>query len=592
MRLRPLSDALRRLLRLPGALPVVYQRIGVAVALAAGVALAVYLNFLQQPEVVPVDVPVPPPPAPAACIRDPNALPIPTGPDGKPTNYLHTCGARIYDSQGRQVQITGVNWFGFETGTFAPHGLWTRNWQAMLDQIVALGYNTIRLPYSDDALAPGTMPQNVNGQANPDLDGLTSLELMDLIIGGARERGLKVLIDRHRPNQEAQSPLWYTESVSEEQWIAGLTMLAKRYYGNDTVIGFDLHNEPRANATWGSGDPATDWAAAAERAGDAVLAANPHVLIFVQGIEQYGGDWYWWGGNFRGVSERPIRLSVSNRLVYSPHDYGPGVYEQGWFSDPTFPRNLPKVWDEHWGFIAREGLAPVVLGEFGGTSVGDDAEGQWQRSLVQYLKSREIGYFTWSLNPNSGDTGGLLADDWLTVVEEKQRLYSLYLAPQIPGSDGPRVERPKGLRVSSRSMAAEGRSSNVGVVFQVENETGDAVDVSALELRYWYTAGDLAGQKQLVEIDWAAMDAKNVVAEVVPTSQGGQDSYLRLTFGPDAGQIKGYGSSGEVIVRVHKSDWSTYEQTNDYSFDPDTAIHPAERITLYRDGKLVWGSEP
>ena len=37
----------------------------------------------------------------------------------------------------------------------------------------------------------------------------------------------------------------------------------------------------------------------------------------------------WWGGNLRGVADNPIDLgNRQNKLVYSPHDYGPAVYEQ------------------------------------------------------------------------------------------------------------------------------------------------------------------------------------------------------------------------------------------------------------------------
>ena len=90
----------------------------------------------------------------------------------------------------------------------------------------------------------------------------------------------------------------------------GLDLLAKRYAGNDAVIGVDLHNEPHGKATWGSGDPATDWRLAAEKAGNAILAANPNLLIIVEGIEQYKGDWYWWGGNLMGARADPVRLNV------------------------------------------------------------------------------------------------------------------------------------------------------------------------------------------------------------------------------------------------------------------------------------------
>src|SRR3982074_113637 len=50
---------------------------------------------------------------------------------------LRAAGSRLVDANGREVRLTGVNWFGFETESCAPDGLWTRNWQSMLDQMKA-----------------------------------------------------------------------------------------------------------------------------------------------------------------------------------------------------------------------------------------------------------------------------------------------------------------------------------------------------------------------------------------------------------------------------------------------------------------------
>src|SRR3990172_2146920 len=55
-------------------------------------------------------------------------------------NYLHTDGAKIVDSQGQEVEITGVSWFGLETDVAAPHGLWARNYKQILDDVAKLGY--------------------------------------------------------------------------------------------------------------------------------------------------------------------------------------------------------------------------------------------------------------------------------------------------------------------------------------------------------------------------------------------------------------------------------------------------------------------
>src|SRR5256885_16383302 len=94
--------------------------------------------------------------------------------------YWHTSGRDILDAGNQPVRIAGVNWFGFETSNDVVHGLWSRDYKSMMDQMKSLGYNTIRLPYSDDILKSGTMPNSINFyQMTTDLQGLTSLPVMD-----------------------------------------------------------------------------------------------------------------------------------------------------------------------------------------------------------------------------------------------------------------------------------------------------------------------------------------------------------------------------------------------------------------------------
>src|ERR1051326_100403 len=121
---------------------------------------------------------------------------------------LHTSHGQIVDAAGNVVHLTGVNWFGFETQTFAPHGLQVRNWKDMLKQIVSSGFNTIRLPYSNQLFDPASVPQGIDYNANPDLKGLKGLALMDKIVRGATSLGLRIILDQHRPDAYAQSNLW------------------------------------------------------------------------------------------------------------------------------------------------------------------------------------------------------------------------------------------------------------------------------------------------------------------------------------------------------------------------------------------------
>ena len=353
-------------------------------------------------------------------------------------NFLHTQGNQILDSHNNVVRLTGVNWFGLETSNYCPHGLWTRSMGSMLDQIKSLGYNVIRVPYSNQAFDPGSVPNGIDFNQNPDLQGLTPIQILDKLVAGAQSRGLKIFLDRHRPDSGGQPELWYTGSYSEARWISDWQMLASRYNGNDTVIGCDLHNEPHGSASWGDGNMSTDWRLAAERAGNAILGINPHLLIIVEGIEHVNNDYYWWGGNLEAAGSFPVQLNIANQLVYSPHDYPASVYNQPWFSAGNYPANLPSVWNAHWGYLLASNTTPVLLGEFG-TMNQTTSDQQWFHAMASYISSNQLSFTFWSWNPDSGDTGGILKDDWISVNQDKQAILQPLLAPLIGSGGGPSV---------------------------------------------------------------------------------------------------------------------------------------------------------
>jgi endoglucanase len=350
--------------------------------------------------------------------------------------YLHTSGSQIVDAAGKPVRLTGLNWFGGETSNQTFHGLWSRGYRSVIDQVVGLGYNTLRVPYSNDIFRPGAAVNSIDYTKNADLKGRSPLQVLDTVIKYAGSKGMRVILDRHRPDSNAQSALWYTSGTPESTWIADWKSLAAHYKGNSTVIGADLHNEPHndkgsAGSCWGCGDVKRDWRLAAERAGKAIQGVNPDWLIIVEGVDSVPGAQVegWWGGNLSGAAKYPVRLSVPNKLVYSAHDYANSVFHQKWFDDPKFPKNLPAHWDKQWGYLIKKKTAPVLLGEFGST-LADPQDTVWLKALMAYLGKGSTGasFTYWALNPNSGDTGGILNDDWTTVNRAKQDILQPYLA--------------------------------------------------------------------------------------------------------------------------------------------------------------------
>lgn len=340
------------------------------------------------------------------------------------------------DQSGTAVRITGINWFGFETSAYVVNGLWVYSYTRFLNQMKELGFNTLRIPFCNDMLRlQSTSLSVINYSANTDLVGLTPLQILDKVIAYCGTIGLRVILDRHSAyagNLLAED-LWYIPGNSfytEAQFIADWVMLAQRYLNNPTVIGFDLLNEPHFTATWGNQNPSTDWNGAAQRCGNAILSVNPKLLIIVEGTT--------WGRDLTKVQQFPISLTVPNKLVYSAHPYPQSIvgYDP-YFYDPTYPNNLAQVWTSTWGYVHINNIAPVWVGEFG-SNLQSTSDQLWMAKLKVYLNgdfnfngtvvqppSKGLSYAYWCLNPNSGDTGGILYDDWSSVNYQKMAYLTL-----------------------------------------------------------------------------------------------------------------------------------------------------------------------
>lgn len=370
-------------------------------------------------------------------------VPAPTTDD-----WLHTDGSKIYDKDGKEVWLTGINWFGYNTGTNTFDGLWACDLNTSIAAIADRGFNLLRIPISTELIkewSNGNYPNaNFNNATNSYLVGMNSLEIFDYVIGQCRANGIKIMIDIHSAKTDAMGHMynvWYNGNISEKDYIDALAWTASRYKNDDTIIAYDLKNEPHGKAgespraKWDNSKDADNWKYIAEKAAKAVLDKNPNVLIMVEGIEIYPkdikkngkftsgnmGDYYctWWGGNLRGVKDNPVNLGkYQNKLVYSPHDYGPTVYEQPWFKGSyTFDSLYKDCWYDNWFYIQKTNTAPLLIGEWGGFM--RDPNLKWMTYLRKLIKDNRINHTFWCFNANSGDTGGLVLDDFTTWDEDK-----------------------------------------------------------------------------------------------------------------------------------------------------------------------------
>lgn len=402
-----------------------------------------------------------------APTKAPDATPIPvTLPDNDGSNepinnptapikgtmgddWLTTNGSKIVDKNGTEVWLTGVNWFGYNTGTNIFDGCWSVSMSASLKAIADRGFNLLRIPISAELLLNwknGEYPRaNYNTSTNSDLEGKNSLEIFDYMLEQCQLNGIKVMLDIHSAETDASghnAPLWYTGKISTEQYLEALNWVSARYKNNDTIIAYDLKNEPHGagneqnRAIWNDSTDPNNWRYVASLAGNVILDNNPNALIVIEGNQIFPkdiksnnftsmneGDYFnaWWGGNLMGVKYFPVDLGSAERnkqIVYSPHDYGPAVFQQPWFHD-GFSKDsvMDEYWYDYWFYIVDQNIAPVLIGEWGGFMQGDNLT--WMTYLRDLIGESHLNYTFWCFNANSGDTGGLVLDDFKTWDEDK-----------------------------------------------------------------------------------------------------------------------------------------------------------------------------
>lgn len=325
---------------------------------------------------------------------------------------LRAEGRWIKDANGNKVVLKGVNWSGGEQPEMTMQGLDKSDVRDVARAIKKLGFNSVRLVWANELVEKNPVIAAEKLAANPSLVGKTAMEVMDAAVEALALEGLLIIMNNH--NSDAigccqvgdGNDLWYNDRYPEEAWIADWKFIAKRYRDNPAVIGADLRNELRKFADWGQTTfgPEYDWASAAEKGGEAVLAEAPHWLIIVEGLG--------FGRNLVGAAERPIVLTVSGRLVYSSHDY-PWSQREGIDASVGDYEELKNNLDKIWGFLLEEGkpyTAPVWLGEFGTCNTcwnqGKDDEKVWFQSITRYLKENQVSWSWWSLI--NGDSWGLI----------------------------------------------------------------------------------------------------------------------------------------------------------------------------------------
>jgi len=308
-----------------------------------------------------------------------------------PPGPLSTRGNQIIDSQDHSVRILSIGAFSDVSDKIAL--------------IAGAGFNTIRLDWG-----------------NRSLKSDNKLAELDRVVLAAGQLHMRVILDDHS-NESAEGTLWKPcfaqqvnglwydlggasdgtdgcddpGTVTDEQFVKDWEVVATHYRYNDTVIGYDIWNEPLeyGKSTWepGNRNPTHNIRYMYERVGNAILAIDPSKLIICEGPltgasladRRWPAPW----GDLSIAGRYPVNLLVPNKLVYSVHDY---PTEIGGFSPDSGPTKVDLM-NKTWGYLVSRNIAPVWIGEMGGDML-TEGDKNWARTMIDYA------------NGNLGGAGG------------------------------------------------------------------------------------------------------------------------------------------------------------------------------------------
>jgi endoglucanase len=363
---------------------------------------------------------------------------------------LRTDGRWIVDAKRRRLKLAGVNWYGAEERDQVVGGLDHQPLDRIAACIAAMGFNSVRLPFSNalvrerrplTEVAPEVTSRFVRKNrkllTRPGGRAARPIDVYGAVVDSLARHGLLVILDNHMTANDwccvsaDGSSLWFDQfpgehcaagavgpcgpdgAFTEADWIEDWRTMVRRFRKQPEVVAVDLRNEVRPDAVvqptvspgWASGPEELDWRRAATAAGNAVLAEDRDLLVIVEGLA--------FAVDLGPLGVSPIELAVPNRLVVSPHTY-PWLWSA---SASELPSSLEAAWAP---FLTGARPVPIWLGEFG-TNTTEPAQ-PWLDQILATLESTGVGWCWWPLNGTQSagrtrtagarETFGLLDAEW------------------------------------------------------------------------------------------------------------------------------------------------------------------------------------
>jgi endoglucanase len=342
-------------------------------------------------------------------------------PSKLPDGMFSTAGNQIVDKDHNPVRLSCVYWPGLnhQDGPLAGLKGPLKGVDANVDAIAATGFNCIRIDFNNISLH--------------DSNTAAFLSVLDQVVAAAAKDKVRVIIDDHDNEgnygtnvnftddcaAQQSNGLWYdlegasngtdgckdpghtTQANYQSDWVT----IAARYAHNDTVIGYDLWNEPvarKGGSQWG-GSADQDIHRMYETVGSAILSRDAAKLIFAEcplgiyspstlfdGTTHGTAPW----GDCTGVKVLPVVFTVhghtiKDKVVYDVHLYPNSIGDiSKLYGGSSSSPSAVQAMNASFGFLESQNIAPVWDGESGTGFRENPDDANWATMLDKYLNGQ------------------------------------------------------------------------------------------------------------------------------------------------------------------------------------------------------------
>jgi aryl-phospho-beta-D-glucosidase BglC (GH1 family) len=383
--------------------------------------------------------------------------------------------------------MRGVNWFGFNNGQTMVDGLWSggtsfaTDFNTIVYKLKLLGFNSVRLPFTHADIRMKSKPQiqncnilSVDKTIQKTIDPRITLKPDNkkvpifvgkfprsicneyLINGTTFERlvqtmetflnnDMYVILDYHPMNTEFQAR--DINAFSRSWRSLWYNLLRQRPNWKGRVI-LDIMNEPdsmyigwtRSKTKQGPSISELTFAMI-----ESIQEFDQTTLFMIEGTAQANYNLNWGDGYVtdreiikkhdiddpNNFFQQLVTKPYKTKIIIGPHIYGPTVSKnkiahKGKLLRERIYKSFGYLFHQGYCFNGKCTKFPIVIGEFGSTFLDpeDIAHLNDLADIINNNFSNRASWIFWAYNANSGDTGGLVTDDWQDLNWTKLRWLS------------------------------------------------------------------------------------------------------------------------------------------------------------------------